>query len=403
MGLFFDSIKIAISSLLAKKTRSFLSILGIVIGILTISSLLSVALSVRSQVEGSINDLGSNLVAVVPGDISGGNISSSLGSSTLTEQDFLDIQNKVSGVRDVALAMLISGTVKSGSKSLPQAIIFASSPHMDKNLNISVEHGRFITDLDESTNAKVVVLGSKAATQLYGTTEVINKKLDLRSTTFTVIGVLKQSGVDTGFGGPDLNSVVMMPIHTGWELTNTKQVFRIMMQATSAEKVDEVKSKVKEIVLANHKGEKDFSVLSQDDLLKTVSGILNILTAMLGIIASISLLVGGIGIMNIMLVSVSERTREIGIRKAVGATQGAILLQFLIEGVILTMLGGLIAVSIYSIGVSAVPKDSPIPIGFNWNVVLLSLAFSAVVGIIFGIIPAIGAARKDPIQSLRYE
>ncbi len=403
MKLFLDTVKMSFSSLLGKKTRSFLSILGIVIGILTIASLLSIALSVRKTVESSINGLGSNLVAVLPGDLESGGFSSGLGASTLTEQDFLDVKNKVTDVNNVTVAMLISGTVKAADQTLPQAIIMASSPGVEKTLNVSVEKGRSISETDESTTAKVVVLGNRAAVVLFGTSDALGKTLELRSTTFTVVGVLKEISSAGSIGGPDLNSTVIMPVHTGWELTNTKQVFRIMMQATAADKTDKVKNEVKKIILENHKGEKDFSVLTQEDLLKTVNVILNLLTAMLGAIAGISLLVGGIGIMNIMLVSVSERTREIGIRKAVGATQGAILLQFLIEGVILTMLGGLIAVTLYSASLAAVPKDSPIPIDFNWSVVLLSLAFSAIIGIIFGIIPAIGASRKDPIQSLRYE
>lgn len=403
MKLLIDSIKMATNSLLAKKSRSFLSMLGIVIGILTVSSLLSIGFGVKSEVEKQINGLGTNLVTVVPGKISGGNFSSSLGASTLTEDDFKTIKTSEPRAKNAALAMLISGTVKAKSKSLESSIIFAASPGVEKDLNIAIEKGRFNNQTDENTKAKNVVLGDKAANDLFGTNEVLDKSIEIRATKFSVVGVLKKVSSAGNLGGPDLNTAILMPIQTGWEITNTHQVFRIMMQASDTSSVNPVKKSVRDLILKNHKGEEDFSVLSQDDLLNTVGGILNILTAMLGTIAAISLFVGGIGIMNIMLVSVSERTREIGVRKAVGATQGAILLQFLIESIILTLVGGLLAVGIFALGVSAVPKDSPIPIHIDPKVLLLALGFSAVVGVIFGIVPAIGASRKNPIDALRSE
>jgi putative ABC transport system permease protein len=403
MRLLIDSAKMAIASLLSKKARSFLSMLGIVIGILTVSSLLSIALTVRNEIEGSINNLGTNLITVVPGDISSGNFASSLGASTLTEADYLDLHTDIDTIKDVSALMLVSGTVKSGDKSLPQAIIFGASAHADKNLNIKTQTGSFISEENDQAKDKVVVLGDKAALELFGTREALGKKVELRSSEFEVIGILEHSSTETSFGGPDINSVVILPLNSGWELTNTRQIYRIMMQAKKADETTDAKKQVEDLLLENHKKEKDFSVLTQEDLLKQVNGILNIITAMLSAIASISLLVGGIGIMNIMFVSVSERTREIGIRKAVGATQGAILLQFLIESAILTLLAGIIAVGLFSLVVSLIPKDSPIPISLDPQVLLLALGFSAVVGIIFGIIPAIGASRKNPIDALRYE
>ncbi len=407
MGILLDSIKMAFSSLLAKKARSFLSMLGIVIGILTISSLLSLAFGVRSEVEKTITDLGTNLVAVTPGkqlsEEGGANLAAQFGQSTLTEEDFLAIKAEVIDAKKISVALLLTGTTRVGGTVSNSASILAGSPGFEEIFNLSLDRGRQLNQDDEDTNARVVVIGPKTAQKLFPDQNPLGKILEIRSTEFTVVGLFKKIETASNIGGPDFNDVVMMPIHTGWEITNTKSVFRIAMQAPDAESVERIKKEVKDVLLRTHKGEEDFSVLTQKDLLKVTGGVLDIMTALLGALAAISLLVGGIGIMNIMLVSVSERTREIGIRKAVGATQGAILLQFLIESMILTLLGGLVAISFFTFAISLIPADSPIPIKLNWGVLTLSLIFSALVGIIFGLIPAIGAARKHPIDALRYE
>lgn len=404
--ILFDSIKMAFGSLWAKKTRSFLSMLGVVIGILTISSLLSIGFGVKAEVGKQIEDLGTNLVVVISGkQESGGgvNISASLGQSTLVEEDFLAIKNEVPDAQNLSMMNLISGTIKRDSKPLDSVVILGGSPGVESAFNFKLKSGRFLNQGDENLKTKNVVIGENVAARLFPSEDPLGKVLTTRSTSFNIVGVLEKRDTASNLGGPDFNSLVMMPIRTSWNITGNKQIFRISMQAKDSESINSLKSRVKTAVLDSHKGEEDFSVLSQDDLLGTVNGILNILTAMLGAISAISLLVGGIGIMNIMLVSVSERTREIGIRKAVGATSGNVLLQFLIESAILTMLGGLLAVGVFAAGVMAVPKDFPIPITLDPFVLLLALGFSALVGVVFGIIPAIGAARKNPIDALRYE
>jgi len=402
-GFFSDSIKSAAKSLWAKKLRSFLSILGIVIGIFTISSLLTIAFGVRTEIEKSIGDLGANLVFVMPGNVEDGGFGAQVGASTLTERDIESVRAAIPNVQSLSAAMIVNGTVKAGDKRLNSAMIFAASPGADKALNVKIRTGRLTDAADEHAHSRSVVLGFQAAQDLFSTTDALNKTVDIRGIAFQVVGILDEAASNGNFGGPDMNGIVMMPLQTGWEITNTKQIFRIFMQAANPNEVTSTKDKVKEVILANHGGEDDFSVLTQDDLLGMVKDILNLLTAMVGAITGISLVVGGIGIMNIMLVTVSERTKEIGVRKATGATRSAILMQFLIESMMLTFVAGVAAVGMFSALVAIISRNTSLPVEMDFRVIGIALAFSAVVGIFFGIVPAIQASRKDPIVALRSE
>ena len=407
MSLFFDIFKISLTSLWSNKIRSGLSLLGIIIGILTISTLLSIAFGVRKEVSSQVEDLGSNLIVVVPGKIQGSsggfNPTAGIGASTLTEDDFKKIEEDVPEVKNVSMAMLISGTVRAGEKISTSSLILASTDKILPALNSQVSEGSSINQDDISKNARVIVLGPGPVKELFGEESPLSKVVDIRGEDFEVIGVLKEKETAESFLGPSFNDVVIMPITTGWEITKTKQVFRIMMQAPDSGSVKAVQEKVKKIVLENHNDEEDFSVLTQEDILGLLGKIFNILTAMLGAVAIISLVVGGIGIMNIMLVSVSERTKEIGIRKAVGATNTNILLQFLMESVTLTILAGIVAIILFYAGVSIASSHLPVPIEVTPRIVILALVFSAIVGVVFGVIPALQASRKNPIEALRYE
>ncbi len=399
-----DSIRSAALSLWAKKTRSVLSILGIVIGILTVSSLLTIAFNVRDQVEKSISGLGANLVLVLPGNVGGGGgFSAQLGASTLTERDVAAIRSRVPEARQLSMSMLLAGTVTAGDKSVRSSVIFGASPGFEKAFSFKIARGRFPDQEDENQRARVAVLGDTAARELFGDDSVVGKDVVIRGERFTVIGTLEQVSSAGNLGGPDFNSIILLPLETAWQMTNTRQIFRIAMQAPTPEDVVPLKNRVRDVLLAQHGGEEDFSVLTQDDLISLAGDILDLLTSMIGAIAGISLVVGGIGIMNIMLVTVSERTKEIGIRKAVGATRGAILGQFLVESVILTFAGGVTAVLLFVGLVKAIASHIPIPLNVNPWVLGAALAFSAVVGIVFGVIPAWQASRKDPIVALRSE
>lgn len=418
MRLFRESIFIALSALRARKLRSALSILGIVVGILTVASLLSIALGVKKEITRSIEGLGSNLVIVLPGKVNDGgspNFFAQLGASTLTEDDFHAIQGQAPEAQNLAMAMLLAGAVEADGAQLDSpvtlgspvklgsAFILAASPGFERMFRYEIDKGRLLSPQDEERRARVAVLGKTAASTLFEEENALRRTVKMRGESYEVVGVLAEIPSGFSLGGPDFNSIVLIPLQTGWEVTGTQQIFRIGMQAPDAEQTPVLREKVRQILLVQHGGEEDFSVFTQGDILGIVGTILNMLTAMLGAISAISLLVGGIGIMNIMLVSVSERTREIGIRKAVGATRFAILLQFLVESVMLTVFGGIIAVVIFGIGVWLAQSKSSLPISFDPFVLLLAVGFSAVVGILFGIVPAIRASRKHPVEALRYE
>lgn len=407
MRLLFDSVEGALRALWTHKLRSGLTILSIVIGVVTIAGLLSIALGVRQQVTKEIKTLGSTTIAVVPGRVrtEGGGLNpvASLGASTLTEKDFEDIRREIPEARHVAMAMLISGTLRADSHISPSTIIFAATPGILSSLGVEVAGGRFLHDADLETKARVAVLGSEPAQILFPNVNPVGRVVELRGERLAVVGALKEKDTATSLFGPSFNDMVILPISTGWEMTGTRQVFRMMLQAPDAASVDTVQSRVAEILRRNHGSEEDFSVLTQEEILGIVGNILSLLTRMIGALAAISLVVGGINIMNIMLVAVAERTREIGIRKALGATKAHILAQFLTEALVLSVLGGVVGVLLARVGAGIASRVAPVPVYMPLAVLLLALGFSAAIGVIFGLAPALRAARKDPIQALRSE
>lgn len=398
-----DIFNTAFISLWTKKLRTFLSILGIVIGILTVSALLTVALGVRKEITKSIGELGATFIAILPGKMEGGNFGSQFGASTLTERDFALLQSALPDAKNLSIASIITGNIKSGDKNISSGMILAGSPGTAQNFSLKLGAGRLPDQNDENSRARVIVVGDKIRKELFGDSSGLGQTLTIRNQEFSVVGTFEEIATGVNLGGPDLNSVVLMPLQTGWEFSGTREIFRITMQAPSESEVPEFKEKVKQIVLQSHGGEEDFSVFTQDDILGVINTILNLITALLSAIAAISLIVGGIGIMNTMLVSVSERTREIGIRKSVGATRGDILFQFLVESIMLTLVGGILAVIIFSLIILIVGPQVPIPLDFDWRVMGGAILFSVLVGVVFGVFPAYQASKKDPIEALKYE
>jgi len=409
--MLWENFKMALISLKNAKLRSFLTMLGIIIGVAAVVSILAIGdgvkQSVQDQITGVVN---ANALAIASGKIgvgtkgaSAGSANSSLGASTLTEADIKALQ-KTHHITAVAPISLVSGIIANGSTQSNGALLLATTPDFSKTQTLSFTDGRFIGTSDATK--QVVVLGGQAKTDLFGTASAVGKTVTIRNLPFTVIGTLKSS--DSGASsltGSSFDNAAYIPFDTAKLFTNgsAPQILRILAQVDTTSDVNLTADAARKALLATHGGQDDFSVLTQKDILSTVDTILSLLTTFIVAIASISLLVGGIGIMNIMLVSVTERTREIGLRKAIGASSATVLSQFLIEAMVLSLIGGALGI-LAAVGQATVAgKLANITPVFTPDSIILAVGVSAAVGIIFGIAPAIKAARKRPIQALKAE
>ena len=412
--MIFENLKNAFRSILSAKTRSFLTMLGIIIGVYAVLTMISIGDGVKQEVTKQITDLGTNVLTVASGQTlnsgstnsssnkksqSSFNLASSVGTSTLTTKDVQSVRN-TANITSTAAVNIISSNVSAGSVTTSTPIVFAVEPSYSQIRNLKFESGTFYNDEAEKKSQNVVVLGAVTKQNLFGDQDAIGKTILVRNQPFTVSGVTAKQ--ETGLNlGPSLDDAVYMPFSTGAQLIGSTQVYRILAQMDNPDLIDSTKQAITDVIRTNHGGQTDFSVLTQDDLISAFGSILSILTSFVIAIASISLLVGGIGIMNIMLVSVSERTREIGIRKAIGATSGNILWQFLIESIVIALLGGLIGLGLAFANRYPLIKYAKITPVFKPGAILLAFGVAFLIGIIFGVVPAIKAARKRPIQALK--
>jgi putative ABC transport system permease protein len=404
----FENIRISLRALAANKLRSGLTMLGIIIGVAAVVALMAIGRGATRSITSQVQGLGSNLVSI----FSARNVRQAGAQSTpLYYSDYQAILKQTTNVVGIAPIFQTSAQVQFSSNQ-SQFSITGVTPQFASVEAYSIAQGRFIAAGDNTAQSRVVVLGSQAAIDLFSGLNPLGRDVKIDGINFTVIGVLASKGT-AGFGSAD--GVVLIPLETGYArlfggraLNNGKRLLStISLSASSPDTVNSVISQVEYILRREHSlGLRDtlpFTVSSQNQFLSTLSTITTTLTAFLAAIAGISLLVGGIGIMNIMLVSVRERTREIGLRKAVGARRSAILMQFLVETVTLSLVGGVLGILLGAGIAGIVTLTGLITTYVSADVVLLSFFFAALVGLFFGIYPAWQAAALRPIEALRYE
>jgi putative ABC transport system permease protein len=401
---FFESLNMALSSIIANKMRSFLTMLGVVIGVAAIVSLISVGRGASESITSSIKGLGTNLLFVTPGQRNSEGPGSSGGSAqNLTYKDAKAIEQTISNIKAVSPEVSKNYAVSMGNQDTTTSIVGSSAEYQIAR-NIVVNSGRFIGQDDISGTRKVAVLGETVIGNLGGG-NLIGKRILVNRIPFTVVGSMKAKG-QTGF--LDQDNQIIIPITTAfYRLAGDTSLNTIGIAVDSENNMDKVRIGVEKLLRKRHRlrldDPSDFTVRSQLDILGTLTNITGIFTVLLGGIASISLLVGGIGIMNIMLVSVTERTREIGIRKALGARRRDILAQFLIESIVLSGLGGIVGLIFGIIGSKMISNVGGFSTTIELTPIILAFSFSLAVGVFFGVYPARKAALLDPIEALRYE
>jgi len=392
-------------ALLANKVRSSLTILGIVIGIASVIAMISIGQGSANAITSRVEALGTNLLTIMPGSQSGQMVRGGAGSAqTLTLEDAEAIKS-VSGVKTVAPA--VSGRKQVAVKGAnTNTSIYGIDNNYFTVKAMEIDSGSFFTEAQLKSKARVAILGPSTRDDLFGAdADPIGKKIRIGAQEFTVIGLTKSKG-GSGFGNAD--DAIYVPLGTAQQyITGNNKLSNISVEVESADLMSMAQQEITFLLLDRHKiadeTKADFSIMNQADLLATMAETIGTMTLLLGAIGGISLLVGGIGIMNMMLTTVTERTREIGLRKAIGATAADISRQFLAEAITLTLIGGAIGVILGWLASLAVAKFGGIPTAVSITSVTLAVSVAAGVGIIFGYYPARRASRLNPIQALRYE
>lgn len=392
---FAEAWRVAIDALRANRLRSTLTMLGVIIGVAAVVVLVAIGTGTKQQIERQVEGLGSNLLIVLPGQVSLG----SAPSVSRMDLDDVDAVSKIVGDRNRVAVTVASGeTVAAGTADTFATIngVIETTPQVFVR---SLARGTYLSRSDVDTQRRVAVLGWSVAKTLFGDRDAVGQQITIAGVRFRVIGVFAQLGQSLGV---DRDNEVHVPITTAQRLLGTNRVDGIAIKAPNRAEIDDLSARIIAELARRHPGT-EFSAVTQEQILGVLGDILGVLTGVLAAIAGISLLVGGVGVSNIMLVSVRERTKEIGLRKAVGARPRDIGVQFLLEAVLLTTLGGFIGMALGIGAALTVAALSPVPAAITWWSLALAFGVSAAVGIIFGVVPAQRAGRLDPVVALRTE
>lgn len=396
---FFETITLALSAIIRNRLRSFLTVLGIVIGVFSVIILIALVTGLQSFITNQISSFGSNLIFVIPGQTGGAGRGP--GGSTVNRLQFQDVtslKRELKGKADVSTVTQKAASAKYANKTSKNMTVSGVEDIYTKIVtSVQVDKGRFINNAESESGKRVTVLGPTAVKNLFGESNPLGKTISINNIKYLVIGITKTRGAVFGV---DQDNSAFVPLEAQRKQFGIDQPNAIYISVYKTEDINPIQTTVKKL-LEKRISPDDFTVQTQEQALSTISQITGVLTIALGGIAAISLLVGGIGVMNIMLVSVTERTREIGLRKALGAKSKDIRNQFLIEALTLSGVGGILGILL---GVStAIIANQFITTTITWWSIALSFGFSMLVGVIFGVAPAIRASKLDPIQALRYE
>ena len=401
-----ESIKMALDGMVSNKLRTFLTLLGIIIGVGAVIAMVSLGFGVKESIKDNISKLGSNLLMVSAGGrtATGARLAAGEGAH-LTFDDMLAIEKQVDGIAGISASVNSSYQLVAGNQNWTSRVE-GTTPSNFEIQNYELEDGRLFTERDMNGRARVAVIGKTVADNLFPGDDPVGQIMRIKKAPFQVIGVLKPKG-SSGMG-QDQDDTVIIPLTTAQNrMMGITHVQRITVQAENENVINDVQAEVEQVLRTRHKIKEgdydDFTISNMAAIMDTMMATANSITLLLGCIAAISLLVGGIGIMNIMLVSVTERTREIGIRKALGATYNNILLQFLIEAMVIGVVGGFLGVVIGVIASYGISSFAGWNTVISWWAIVVAVVFSVGIGLFFGIYPARKAALLDPIDALRYE
>jgi len=398
----FEYLRIALEALASNKIRSFLTMLGVIIGVASVIMLVSIGEGAKTYIRSELMGIGSNLLIITPGktETSGMGHPPSGGVHKLTIEDMRALGKRAPALAGLTPMVVAGAPVKFGNRSR-DVLVIGTDEKFEDIRNLHVEIGSFLGKGDIEAHRKVAVIGRTVKKELFQETSPLGHTVKIGETTFRIIGIMEKKGTTLGV---DIDDLVFIPADTAQDIFGQDGLTQILAQVVNENEIERAKDQIRQVLMRRHAGEEDFTIITQQAMLSTAQSILSTFTYVLGGIASISLLVGGIGIMNIMLVSVRERTREIGLRKAIGAAQRDILIQFVIEAITLSMIGGIVGI-VLGAGIAYAAKAAfpVVPVDITGWSIATAFTFAVLVGVFFGIYPATKAARLNPIDALRYE